>query len=187
MSRVGAAIAFLLMCCMGFQAKAQVAVYGMGSAGFLSSVNEGGGTLNHIANSSSAYGGTFGVYDDFEHWGPITFGGDGRFFVQSNSSSTRYGNQLRGGLAGARLALFSHFLPFSPYLQGEIGGVATNYGTQPQSSTSFSYQIQGGLDFTIFPHLDARAEYGAGQIGAVFPGARQDMQQIGIGLVVRFF
>lgn len=187
MSKLGAAIALFLMCCAGLQAKAQVAVYGMGSAGFLSGVNEGGGTLSHIVNSSSAYGGTFGIYDDFAHWGPLAFGGDGRFFVQSNSSSTRYGNQLRGGLAGARLAIFSHFIPFSPYVQAEIGGVSTNYGTQPQSSTSFAYQIQGGLDFTIFPHLDARAEYGAGQNGAISPVALQEMQQLGIGLVVRFF
>ena len=187
MIKIGAIAALFLMFCAGVEAKAQIAVYGMGSGGFLSSVNAGHGPLSLASDSFSAYGGTFGAYDDFKHWGPVTFGGDGRVFLQSSTNSNPYGNQLRGGLAGARLALFSHFVPFSPYLQGEIGGVSTNYGTQSQRSLSFSYQIQGGLDFTIFPHLDARAEYGAGQIGALFPGVQQEMQQIGLGLVVRFF
>jgi hypothetical protein len=158
----------------------------MGSGGFLSSVNAQSGPLTLTSDSFSAYGGTFGVYDNYRHWGPVKFGGDGRFFIQSSKHGT-YGNQLRGGLVGARLALFSHAVPFSPYIQAEIGGVGTNYGTQSQRSTSFSYQVQGGLDYTIFPHLDGRFEYGAGQIGALFPGNRQEMQQIGLGLVVRIY
>ena len=119
--------------------------------------------------------------------GPVKFGGDGRFFIQSTATNHAYGNQLRGGLVGARLALFSHAAPFSPYIQAEIGGVGTNYGTQAQRSTSFAYQVQGGLDYTIVPHLDGRFEYGAGQIGALFPGNRQEMQQIGLGIVVRIY
>ena len=168
-------------------AKAQVAVYAMGSGGFLSSVTAHDGPLTLTSDSFSAYGGTFGLYDAYKHWGPVSFGGDARFFIQSTATDRSYGNQLRGGLGGARLALFSHAVPFSPYIQAEIGGVGTNYGTQPSRSTSFAYQVQGGLDYTIVPHLDGRFEYGAGEIGAVLPGNRQEMQQIGLGLVVRFY
>jgi hypothetical protein len=187
MKRLWAVLALVGLLEWGGSAKAQVAIYGMGSGGFLSSVNAQSGPLTLTSDSFSAYGGTFGVYDNYRHFGPVKFGGDGRFFIQSSSNGNRYGNQLRGGLAGARLALFSHAVPFSPYIQAEIGGVGTNYGTQSQRSTSFAYQVQGGLDYTIFPHLDGRFEYGAGQIGALFPGNRQEMQQIGLGLVVRIY
>jgi hypothetical protein len=158
----------------------------MGSGGFLSSVTAQSGPLTLTSDSFSAYGGTFGMYENYRHLGPLTFGGDGRLFIQSSATNHAYGNQLRGGLAGARLALFSRTVPFSPYIQAEIGGVGTNYGSQASRSTSFAYQIQGGLDYTIVPHLDARFEYGSGEIGALFPGNRQEMQQVGIGIVVRF-
>lgn len=187
MKRFWAGFALCLMVVAGGRAKAQVAIYGMGSGGFLSSVNAQSGPLTLTSDSFSAYGGTFGVYDNYRHLGPVKFGGDGRFFIQSSANNNRYGNQLRGGLVGARLALFSHAVPFSPYIQAEIGGVGTNYGTQASRSTSFSYQVQGGLDYTIFPHVDGRFEYGAGQIGALFPGNRQEMQQIGLGIVVRLY
>jgi hypothetical protein len=149
----------------------------MASGGYLSSDN------------FSAYGGTFGVYDDFLHAGPVRIGGDARFFIQSSGDNNNpYVNQMRGGLAGARVAFFSHAVPFTPYIQAEIGGVGTNYGTQPSRSTSFAYQVQVGLDYTIIPHLDARFEYGAGEIGAQFPGNNQQgMQQVGLGLVARFY
>jgi hypothetical protein len=187
LKRFWAALALCGLLLVGGRAHAQVAIYGMGSGGFLSSVNAQSGPLTLTSASFSAYGGTFGVYDNYRHLGPVKFGGDGRFFIQSKSNGNSYGNQLRGGLVGARLALFSHAVPFSPYIQAEIGGVGTNYGTQSQRSTSFAYQVQGGLDYTIVPHLDARFEYGAGQIGALFPGTRQEMQQIGLGLVVRIY
>jgi hypothetical protein len=182
-----AALTVCVLVAVGGRAQGQVAIYGMGSGGFLSSVNAPAGPTSLSSASLSAYGGTFGVYDNIRHWGPVRFGGDARFFIQSDSNSNAYGNQLRGGLGGARLALFSHAVPFSPYIQAEIGGVGTNYGTQSQRTTTFSYQIQGGLDYTIFPHLDGRIEYGAGEIGAYFPGNRQEMQQIGLGLVVRIY
>lgn len=182
---VGLTLSGIIAFCAG--ASAQVAVYGMGSGGYLSSVNSGIGPQTLPSSSLSAYGGTFGVYDSFLHLGPIHLGGDARGFVQSSSNNNPYGNQLRGGLVGARASFFSHFVPFSPYVQAEVGGVATNYGTQPQRTTSLAYQVQGGLDFTIFPRIDARAEYGAGQIGGLYSGTQQTMQQIGIGFVVRLF
>ncbi len=71
-------------------------------------------------------------------------------------------------------------------MQFEIGGVGTNYGRYASRSTSFAYQIQVGLDYAVAPHIDVRVEYGGGQIGSAFNGYRQGMQQVGIGLAVRF-
>lgn len=187
MKRLWAGFAVCVMLVVCGRARAQVGIYGMGSGGFLSSVNAQIGPETLTSASFSAYGGTFGVYDNYLHLGPVRVGGDGRFFIQSKSNNNGYNNQLRGALAGARLALFSHVVPFSPYIQAEIGGVGTNYGTQSQRSTSFAYQVQGGLDYTIFPHVDGRFEYGAGQIGSQFSGSRQQMQQIGLGIVVRIY
>ena len=187
MKRLWAVFSLCVMFAVCGSARAQVGIYGMASGGFLSAVNAQSGPFTLTSASFSAYGGTFGVYDNYRHWGPVKFGGDGRLFIQSNSNNNRYGNQLRGGLVGARLALFSRVVPFSPYIQAEIGGVGTNYGTQSQRSTSFAYQVQGGLDYTIFPHIDGRFEYGAGQIGSQFSGTRQEMQQVGLGIVVRIY
>lgn len=167
-------------------AKAQFGLYGMGSGGFLGSVNAGQGSLVVSKNSVSAYGGTFGIYDTLLHAGPVHLGGDARYVIESSGGSTRYGNQIQSGLVGPRLSLRSRGVPFSPYVQFEIGGVSTNYGYYAARSTSFAYQVQVGLDYAVAPHVDARVEYGGGQIGSAFEGYRQGMQQVGIGLVARF-
>ena len=182
LSRVGWLVGMLVIC---GAARAQIGVYAMGSGGYLSTVTAHSGPLTLTSQSFSAYGGTFGVYDNVYKLGPLRLGGDGRFFVQSSSNSNSYGNQLRGGLFGARLALLSKLVPFSPYIQAEIGGASTNYGTNSSRSTSFAYQVNGGLDYTIVPHLDARFEYGNGEISSVYSGYKQTMQQVGLGLVLR--
>ena len=166
-------------------ATAQVAIYGMGSGGFLGSANASQGSL--VLNSGfSAYGGTFGVYDDLAHLGPLHLGVDGRYFTNTSSNNNSYGNKLRGGLGGVRADVHLPLLPFRPYVQAEIGAASTNYGVAPNSAGTFAYQIQGGLDYTIFPHLDLRGEYGGGQINGL-GGNKQALQEAGIGLVVRFF
>ena len=168
-------------------AHAQVAVYGMGSGGFLGSTAAAPGSLLAQNSGFSAYGGTFGVYDDFARLGPLKLGGDARYLQQTSSNGNSYGNKLRGGLVGLRLALKLPVFPLKPYVQAEIGDVATNYGTQPNEPNSFAYQVQAGLDYTIFPHLDLRGEYGGGQINGYGNGQKQTLQQVGVGLVVRFF
>ena len=180
-SRFALALAFTLLSCAAAKARAQVAIYAMGSGGFLGSANAPQGSL--VLNSGfSAYGGTFGLYDDFAHLGPLHFGADGRFFTDTNP----YGNKLRGGLGGVRADAHLPVLPFRPYLQAEIGAASSNYGVDPNSAGTLAYQLQGGLDWTIFPHLDLRGEYGGGQING-FGGNKQALQEAGIGLVVRFF
>lgn len=186
MKRLWAAI-FVLVVGVGCgSARAQYGLYAMGSAGFLGSVTASSGSLVVAQNSFSAYGGTFGFYDMLLHAGPLQLGGDARFVIESSSGSTRYGNQIRSGLIGPRLALRSRAVPFSPYLQFEIGGVGTNYGIYATRTTSFAYQVQIGLDYAIAPHFDARVEYGGGKMGSAFNGYHTEMQQVGIGLAFRF-
>ena len=86
----------------------------------------------------------------------------------------------RGWRCAAMLA------PFSPYIQFEIGGASTNYGRYASRSSSFAYQVQFGLDYAVAPHIDARVEYGGGKIGSAFNGYREGMQQVGLGIAVRF-
>ncbi len=175
--RAFASVALLIL---GAAARAQVAAYGMASAGFVS---------GQAVNSITALGGTFGLYEDGIRMGPLHLGGDARVIIEnSHSGSSRYGNKVFGVLAGPRLGLSLPPLPFRPYVQAEIGLGATNFGVQPSRSNYFAYQIQGGLDFTIFPRLDIRGEYGAGQIEGNPNGAsRATLQQIDLGLVLRLF
>jgi hypothetical protein len=170
-------------------AHAQFGIYGMGSAGKLSGFNSiyAGGTGLNKAGNFWAYGGTFGIYDDFLKLGPLKLGGDARGFAQHSSNSNNSdGNQIRGGLAGLRLALHAPLIPFKPYIQGEIGAASTNYGQNSSRTGNFAYQIQFGADFTVFPHLDLRAEYGIGKLDDVFGSGGATMQQLGIGAAVRF-
>lgn len=178
--RTPVCITFLALLSAPLAARAQFGVYAMGSGGFLGSADG--------RSSFSSYGGTFGLYDNFLRFGPIKLGGDARYFqdTSSNSNANTNGNKLHGGLAGLRLALNLPLIPLKPYVQAEVGGVGTNYGTQPNTVGVFAYQIQGGLDYTIFPHLDLRAEYGGGTIRSDGSNDRQTLQEAGLGAVVRF-
>jgi hypothetical protein len=175
-------------------ARAQFAVYGMGSAGRLSGFTvptpaAPGSSPGLIITDGNfwAYGGTAGIYDDFLKLGPIKLGGDVRGFIQhSSNSNNTYGNQLRGGLVGLRLALHAPLVPAKPYIQAEVGGASTNYGQNSSNTGNFAYQVQVGADFTIFPHVDLRAEYGVGQLLGVLGSNNSNMQQAGAGLALRF-
>jgi hypothetical protein len=164
-------------------AQAQYGIYAMGSGGFLGSVTATSGSLVVSQNSLSAFGGTFGMYGTLLKAGPLRFGGDARYVIESSSGSTPYGNQIRSGLVGP---LRSHLAPFSPYLQFEIGGASSNYGRYATRSSGFAYQVQFGLDYAVAPHVDARVEYGGGKIGSAFNGYHTEMQQVGIGVAARF-
>jgi|SRR6185312_1489640 len=174
-------------------AHAQFAIYGMGSAGRLSGFSStssspaGPPTASVNGGNFWAYGGTAGIYDDFLKLGPIKLGGDVRGFIErsSNSNNTN-GNSLRGGLVGLRLALHAPLVPAKPYIQAEVGGASTNYGQNSSNTGNFAYQVQVGADFTIFPHVDLRAEYGVGQLRGVLGSNSSNMQQAGAGLAVRF-
>jgi hypothetical protein len=160
-------------------AHAQLALYVMGSGGTVGA--------NAIGNSSgfTAYGGTVGGYDNFLGAGPLKLGADARYFVQSSSNSNAYGNQLRGGMAGMRLAIHPPILPLKPYLQAEVGAATTNYGVQANRSLNFAYQVQGGVDWRILPHVDVRGEYGGGKAIGSLGGSSITLQEFGAGIVLR--
>ncbi len=186
MKRIWAGCVVLVLGMFCGSARAQYGIYAMGSGGFLGSVTATSGSLVVSQDSLSAFGGTFGMYGTLLKAGPLRLGGDARYVIESSSGSTPYGNQVRSGLAGPRLALRSHLAPFSPYIQFLIGGVSTNYGRYASRSSSFAYQVQFGLDYAVAPHVDARVEYGGGKLGSAFIGYHTEMQQVGIGVAVRF-
>ena len=154
-------------------AKAQIGIYAMGSLGHIGGVDTGGGSSGSLTGG----GGTFGVYDSFLRLGPLDFGGDARYETQSSSDG-----HINQGLAGLRFALHAPIL--QPYIQGEVGGGGTNYGT---NTGSFASQVQVGADYTLIPHISLRGEYGIGRLSAVFHSSGQTVQQFGIGVVVRLF
>ena len=181
MKGLWAAIVVLFLGFTSTRAHAQYAIYAMGSGGFLGSVTATGSFLRQ--REAARFSRTLGT---LLKAGPLRFGGDARYIIESSSGSTPYGNQIRSGLVGPRLALRSHLAPFSPYIQFLIGGASTNYGVSPSRSSSFAYQVQFGLDYAIIPHLDARVEYGGGKLGSAFNGYHTEMQQVGIGIAARF-
>lgn len=160
------------------QMPAQLAVYGMGSGIFLGSGSNSGGF--------SSFGYTVGIYDDFARLGPLKLGGDARYLQSSSSRDSNYNNEIRGALIGPRLSLALPLIPFKPYVQAEVGDIATNYGEVSNLPNALTYQLQGGLDFTIFPHVDLRAEYGGGQIKDYGTYGTRTVQEVGLGAVVRF-
>ena len=170
----GLCVVWVAVCGAG---RAQLGLYVMGS----------GGNLGAVAgrNSFTAWGGTVGGYDNFIGAGPIKIGGDARFFVQSSGNSNAFGNQLRGGLVGMRLAITPPILPIKPYIQAEAGGASTNYGVQANRALNFAYQVQGGVDWTVFPHVDVRAEYGGGKAVGSIGGTSESLQEFGGGILIR--
>lgn len=163
--------------------RAQFALYGMGTGGHESGAGVGNDAIANGNGSFIAWGGTAGIYDDFLHLGPARLGADGRFFLEHSGNSTAYGNKLEGGLGGLRADAHLPLIPLIPYAQIEAGVAGTNNGTNSLLSTGFTYQVQFGLDITIFPHLDLRGEYGVGQI--FLDGQNPLMQQFGGGFVLR--
>ena len=166
-------------------AAAQLAPYAMFSAGHYSGIGVGNGTAPNQSGGMTALGGTIGLYDDFIRLGPARLGADFRGIIEKSSNSTTYGNKILGGLVGARIdASGTPLLPFNPYFQAEVGAVGTNNGTSANRTSSFAYQFQFGADFTIFPHVAIRAEYGAGQLDTS-GNTSHTLQTFGAGLVVR--
>jgi len=168
-------------------ASAQFAPYAMFSAGHYSGVGVGYGTAGNQSGGMTALGGTFGIYDDRYRLGPLRLGPDARLLIENSSNSSPYGNKILGGLVGARLdASGIPALPFNPYIQAEIGDIGTNNGSSYSRTGSFAYQIQFGGDFTLFPHVALRAEYGAGQLSTA-NNTSHTLQTFGAGLVVRLY
>jgi len=165
-------------------ARAQIAPYAMFNLGHYSGLGVGVGTAATQSGGFTAYGGTFGVYDNLLKAGPIHVGADARLLIANSGNSTQFGNKEAGFLTGGRVEINTVALPIRPYGQVELGIVATNNGTLSNKNSSFAYQLQFGADYTLLPHIAARAEYGVGQV-ETGGDTHHTLQTFGVGIVVR--
>ncbi len=147
-------------------ARAQLALYGNFEANDLTQT------------STFVTGGTFGLYDDFYRLGPIHLGTDIRGSVLAKDSTN-----LSKVLVGVRLAVKPPILPIKPYVQLN-GGVAKLTSGSIQPGYKPAYEVNGGIDLTVLPHVDWRVvEVGAGEIN----GQPDSEFHLATGLVFRFF
>jgi hypothetical protein len=104
------------------------------------------------AGTSWGYGPLVGLYTQSGHGAnTVNLGADLR-----GSFISRDGFHYYTGAIGPRIAIQPHVIPLKPYIEGLIGIASYNSGTGTASSTHLNYQVVGGLDATIFPHLDWR-------------------------------
>jgi len=164
-------------------AQAQLAVYGKLD-------------LTHYNDSSSNTsiwfrGGGVGIYDDFIHLGPVRAGLDLRGDLGSGDEY-----QYHSALVGVRVAVKAPILPFKPYVQASVGAGGSKYtgATAPDITPRFSgkllWELLGGLDWTVFPHVDFRViEVGFGkqssETGANYASG-PTLVLVSSGLVFRF-
>jgi hypothetical protein len=158
-------------------AHAQVGIYGKFDATRLSASTQSGGWF---------YGPGAGIYYDALHLGPVSLGADLRGDLLSGTNQ-----DYRSGLLGLRLAAKPPVLPIKPYIQASAGVGATKptgASSLPLHYTSkFQYQIAGGIDFTVFPHVDWRTvELGYGRMTGITSGTAANIFTVGTGLVLRF-
>ena len=164
-------IALLILMTVGLAgvAHAQVAIYGTFTGGQLDT-----------SGAPWLYGGTVGVYRD-HGLGLIAVGVDARGeFLRRDETS------LNSGLAGIRLAVTPHVLPFKPYAEGlvGVGNVGVGQGSAKTSTTDFEYKVLGGVDWTFFPRLDWRVvEFGYG--GLTGDASGMHPKTLSSGLVFR--
>jgi hypothetical protein len=126
----------------------------------------------HLNNANTwSYGPGGGIYYDAVHLGPIRIGGDLR-------GNVLWGDQVNywSGLGGVRLVVKPPLLPFRVYGQGSagVGGMKASgsTGNLPNSySNKFQWDVFGGTDFTLLPHVDWRVvELGYGKMSGVNGG-----------------
>jgi hypothetical protein len=150
-------------------AHSQVAVYGGFSGAFISH-----------GSTDWAYGPVVGIYKQTGYAANvIAIGGDIRGTFLSRNGFNYY-----TGAAGPRFAFKAPILPFRPYVEGLIGVASFNNGNGTSSSTHFNYQVAGGLDTTIVPHLDWRMlEFNYSAVS----GDSINAKTLTTGLVIRFW
>jgi hypothetical protein len=125
------------------------------------------------------YGPTFGLYHDFFSVPLVHLGADLRGSVLGVSQNTT----LYSGTIGPRVSLHPHFL-IMPYAEAVFGAGHYDFGAGQGSSTEFEYQLLGGADFTILPHVDWRViEFSYGGL-STFNGDLHP-KTLSTGLVIR--
>jgi hypothetical protein len=149
---------------------------------------------DHSLNEETSYDGVgAGIYYDLLHLGPAHLGLDLRGSQQSENNL-----RFRTGLAGIRLAAKLPAIPIRPYVQvsaGAGGGKSTGPFAAgisgEQYHSKFLYEVLGGLDYTLIPHVDFRAielGYGRETGSSGTPGSNpaSTLFLLSTGLVVRF-
>ena len=164
-------------------AHAQVGVYGK-----FNLVHVPSNSANNFVTPGWYNGPGGGVYFNLVHLGPVSLGGDIRADYLFHSPQ-RY----RDVLFGVRLGAKAPLIPLRPYAQisAGFGGPSTG-GVQNSPrvySNKFQYWIIGGVDHTLFPHIDWRvAELGYGHMTGVSsspPATGVNLFTLGTGVVVR--
>lgn len=163
-------------------AHAQFAVYAEGQAvRFDNQVN---------ATTDWFTGGTFGAYYDFARIPVLALGLDARGSFLSGDQQ-----HFRSGMVGLRADARTPALPFRPYVEGLIGVGGTKADVTSNLplhySNKFEYEVLGGLDFTVFPHLDVRLpEIGYARMSPVSSSSTSPdsrLLELSAGLVLRLF
>jgi len=179
-----------LSCLLSASARAQTGFYALGSGARLSGTNIGASTLAGASGNFTAYGETFGVYSNWAHFARISLGADFHLSFQSTANNTPYGNKVRDGALGLRVGFKTPLLPLRPYVQAGLALGTTNYGQYPSEdgSAGTGYEIGGGIDYTVLPHLDLRAMYSAGELygsASRLGSANLNLQHVAVGIVLR--
>lgn len=167
---IAPAIALLVLLFAGLNARAQIGVYGQFSAAKL-----------NVPGTDWIYGPTFGAYFARTHFVFLSTGIDVRGSFLGNSGSTT----LNSGLGGLRLGFKPHVLPIQPYVEGLIGAGHVEYTNQygADSATKFEYQLLGGADLTLLPHIDWRVvEFSFGGFSGLDTGTNPKTLSTGIVL-----
>jgi len=106
------------------------------------------GQTNDVNSNGWFWGPTFGFYQDRHSAGPVHLGLDFRGAILKHDSA-----QFDSGLGGLRLTIVPHVIPFKIYAEALAGiGIVANGA----STTHAQYQVNGGLEYTILPHIDWR-------------------------------
>mgnify|MGYP001556865796 CR=1 FL=1 len=124
----------LLVFLFPLTAKAQIGIYtGFSGAHF---------------NSTTVFGPLVGVYA--QKGALLMLGADLR-----GSFLNRNGQQFNTGAIGPRFAFHPIGLPIKPYIEALVGIASSSTGNS-SSATHLNYQVLGGIDATLLPHLDWR-------------------------------
>lgn len=140
-------------------------------------------SAGHLSDGLWLYGPTFGIYHDFWKAGPLHLGADVHGSILSHG-----GAKMNNGLAGFRGSVHAHVLPIVPYIQASAGVAGFNHGGNQDLNTVFQYELSGGVDATIFPHLDWKmVDVGGGGMTAGGHGnGSNGLFHISTGLALRF-
>ena len=163
-------------------AHAQVGIYGK-----FDGVHVSNSATDNIVAKGWFVGGGGGLYFNFLHLGPLALGADARGDFSSQSP-----HNYRDVLFGVRVAAKAPVIPLRPYAQFSVGLGGPSYsgvGGGINYNNKFQYWVIGGVDHTIFPHVDWRiAELGYGRMSTVSstPGPSINLFSASTGIVVRF-